>query len=59
MSNVMPVKPPLKDKPKRSPRGKARGNLKPDTLSPEELAADYGYAASVIAADPDIKNCLI
>lgn len=56
MSNVMPVEPPLKDKPKRSPRGKARGNLKPDTLSPEELAADYGYAASVIAADPDIKK---
>jgi hypothetical protein len=35
-------------------RNKPKGN-KPDKLSAEELAADYGYALRVINSDPDIK----
>ena len=36
-------------------KNKANPNTKPDKLSAEELAADYGYATDVIYSNPEIR----
>ena len=52
-ANTNPKKKATPSKPGAKPREK--GTLKPDKLSAEQLAADYGYALQVINAEPEIK----
>ena len=56
MSIEVNTRPKKKPAAKKTPaKKKPAGGMKPDRLSAEELAADYGYALQVISADPEIK----